>query len=77
MANCCEPIADFIDIFVLGEAEQAVVELANLIMSAKRRERLKKTSFAKLTKSSTGLMSLLCLRATSDDRRAKSDKVLS
>jgi radical SAM family uncharacterized protein len=36
MANCCEPIADFIDIFVLGEGENAVVELANLIISAKK-----------------------------------------
>lgn len=31
MANCCEPIADFFDIFVLGEGEEAVIELANLI----------------------------------------------
>lgn len=36
MANCCEPIADFIDLFVLGEAEEAIVELVNLIMAAKR-----------------------------------------
>jgi radical SAM superfamily enzyme YgiQ (UPF0313 family) len=27
MANCCEPIADFVDLFVLGEAEDAIVEL--------------------------------------------------
>ena len=36
MANCCEPLAEFIDLFVLGEAEEAVVELAELIRSEKR-----------------------------------------
>jgi len=36
MANCCEPIAEFIDLFVLGEGEQAVVELADLLLVAKR-----------------------------------------
>ena len=36
MANCCEPMAAFIDLFVLGEGEQAIVELANLLVSAKR-----------------------------------------
>ncbi len=34
MANCCEPVADFIDLFVLGEGEEAVVELAHLLLSA-------------------------------------------
>jgi radical SAM family uncharacterized protein len=36
MANCCEPIAPFIDLFVLGEAEQAVVELTQLLLTAGR-----------------------------------------
>jgi radical SAM family uncharacterized protein len=36
MANCCEPMAEFIDLFVLGEGEDAVVELANLLLEAKR-----------------------------------------
>jgi radical SAM family uncharacterized protein len=36
MANCCEPMADFIDLFVLGEGEEAVVELAVLIKSEKQ-----------------------------------------
>jgi radical SAM family uncharacterized protein len=45
MANCCEPIADFIDIFVLGEGEEAVVELANLIMAAKKAGMPKKELF--------------------------------
>jgi radical SAM family uncharacterized protein len=36
MANCCEPIADFIDLFVLGEAEETIVELARLVMDCKK-----------------------------------------
>lgn len=36
MANCCEPLADFIDLFLLGEGENAVVELAELIKSGKQ-----------------------------------------
>jgi len=36
MANCCEPIAPFVDLFVLGEGEEAVVELADLLLAAKR-----------------------------------------
>jgi radical SAM family uncharacterized protein len=36
MANCCEPMAEFIDLFVLGDGEQAAVELANLLLAAKK-----------------------------------------
>jgi radical SAM family uncharacterized protein len=36
MANCCEPIADFLDMFVLGEGEEAVVDLADLIREMKK-----------------------------------------
>ena len=36
MANCCEPMAAFIDLFVLGEGEQAIVELAGVLREAKR-----------------------------------------
>ncbi len=36
MANCCEPVADFIDLFILGEAENAVVDLARLIIALKK-----------------------------------------
>lgn len=36
MANCCEPVAPFIDLFVLGEGEEAVVELADLLRAAKK-----------------------------------------
>ena len=35
-ANCCEPMADFIDLFVLGEGEDAVVELIKLVRERKR-----------------------------------------
>ena len=37
MANCCEPMADFVDLFVLGEGEEAAVALAELLLEAKRR----------------------------------------
>jgi radical SAM family uncharacterized protein len=36
MANCCEPMAAFVDLFVLAEGEQAIFELADLLVSAKR-----------------------------------------
>ena len=36
MANCCEPMAEFIDLFLLGEGEGAVVELAGLVREKKK-----------------------------------------
>jgi len=36
MGNCCEPMAEFVDMFVLGEGEEAVVELVELIRSQKK-----------------------------------------
>ncbi len=36
MSNCCEPVADFIDVFVLGEGEESVVQLAGLIRARKK-----------------------------------------
>ncbi len=36
MANCCEPIAEFIDLFVLGEGEEAAVELAEYFRAGKK-----------------------------------------
>jgi len=42
MTNCCEPIAEFIDLFVLGEAEHAVVQLTQLIKSQKQAGATKK-----------------------------------
>ena len=37
MANCGEPVADFVDLFLLGEAEEAIVELANLLLAGKQK----------------------------------------
>ena len=36
MSNCCEPIAEFIDLFVLGEGEEAAVELIELVRKEKK-----------------------------------------
>jgi len=36
MSNCCEPVAEFIDVFLLGEGEEAVVQLAELILAEKK-----------------------------------------
>jgi radical SAM family uncharacterized protein len=47
MANCCEPMADFLDLFLLGEGEEAVVELAELIKSQKKAGTSKKEILAK------------------------------
>jgi len=41
MANCCEPAAPFVDLFVIGEGEGAVVELVKLYRSFKRAGRSK------------------------------------
>ncbi len=50
MANCCEPIAPFIDLFVLGEGEEAVVELADLLLSAKRKGQHKEQTLLEVAK---------------------------
>jgi radical SAM superfamily enzyme YgiQ (UPF0313 family) len=42
MANCCEPVAEFIDLFVLGEGEKAIVELIEFIKSEKKAGATKK-----------------------------------
>ncbi len=36
MANCCEPIVPFIDLFVIGEAENAVADLVHLTIEEKK-----------------------------------------
>ena len=36
MTNCCEPMAEFIDLFLLGEAEEAVVELTELVKAGRK-----------------------------------------
>jgi len=35
ISNCCEPLAEFIDLFVLGDGEEAVVELIELVKQGK------------------------------------------
>ena len=34
--NCCEPMAEFIDLFVLGEGEEAAVRLVELVKAGKK-----------------------------------------
>ncbi|MBN2314958.1 MAG: TIGR03960 family B12-binding radical SAM protein [Sedimentisphaerales bacterium] len=46
MANCCEPIAAFIDMFVLGEGEEAVFELVELIRTQKKAGATKKETLS-------------------------------
>ncbi len=36
MSNCCEPVAEFIDVFLLGDGEEAIVRLAELVRAAKK-----------------------------------------
>lgn len=36
MANCCEPVAEFFDMFLLGQAEDAAVELAQFLIEHKK-----------------------------------------
>jgi radical SAM family uncharacterized protein len=36
MANCCEPIADFFDMFLLGQAEEAAVQLVQFLIEHKK-----------------------------------------
>jgi radical SAM family uncharacterized protein len=50
MANCCEPMADFLDLFLLGEGEEAVVELAEFIKSQKQLGASKKDVLIKAAK---------------------------
>jgi len=49
MANCCEPVAEFIDLFILGEGEEAIVELIKLIREMKRKGAGKKDILSKIS----------------------------
>ncbi len=42
MSNCCEPVAEFVDLFVLGDGEEAAVELIQLIKAKKKAGAAKK-----------------------------------
>ena len=48
MANCCEPMAEFFDLFVLGEGEEAVVELADSVRAGKNAGAAKKEILASI-----------------------------
>ncbi len=48
VANCCEPMAEFIDVFALGECEEAVVELIQLIKDMKKAGGAKKEILQKI-----------------------------
>jgi len=50
MANCCEPVAEVIDLFVLGEGEEAVVKLIQLVRDSKREGLTKKEMLASAIK---------------------------
>lgn len=49
MSNCCEPIADFVDVFVLGEGEEAIVELAKLVKGQKKAGAARKAILAAIS----------------------------
>ena len=48
MANCCEPMADFIDLFVLGEGDETIVELIQIIKDMKKAGGTKKEMLSKI-----------------------------
>ena len=50
MANCCEPVAEFVDLFLLGEGEETVAALAELIKAEKKVGTLKKDVLIKAAK---------------------------
>ncbi|MFH1616197.1 MAG: TIGR03960 family B12-binding radical SAM protein [Planctomycetota bacterium] len=50
MTNCCEPVAEFFDIMVLGEAEEAIIELVNLVGSMKDKGASKKDTLCEVAK---------------------------
>ncbi|MHC4727594.1 MAG: TIGR03960 family B12-binding radical SAM protein, partial [Planctomycetota bacterium] len=50
MANCCEPLAEFIDLFLLGDGEEAIIELAQLIKVQKNTGATKEEILLRATK---------------------------
>ena len=61
MANCCEPMAEFIDLFVLGEAEEAIVQLVELVRECKRSGDPNRRFFSKRPNDLTGRMCRRCI----------------
>jgi radical SAM family uncharacterized protein len=50
MANCCEPVAEFVDLLLLGEGEEAVAALAEFIKAEKKVGTSKKDVLIKAAK---------------------------
>ena len=50
MSNCCEAVADFVDLFLLGEGEEAVVELVELVREQKKAGATKKEMLVEAAK---------------------------
>jgi len=50
MSNCCEPMADFIDMFLLGEGEESIVEMAKLLIKLKNQGKNKSEILLELAK---------------------------
>ncbi len=50
MSNYCEPVAQFIDLFVLGDGEEAIVQLAELIKREKKNATPKNETLLKAAK---------------------------
>jgi radical SAM family uncharacterized protein len=50
MANCGEPMADFVDLFILGEGEAAVTDLAALLRAAKKHGRSKRETLRQIAR---------------------------
>jgi radical SAM family uncharacterized protein len=69
MANCCEPMAEFIDLFVLGEGEEAVVELVELIR-AKKKEGAAKKEILKLASEKFDWVYVPALHSSRERRNA-------
>ena len=50
MSNCCEPIAEFVDVFLLGDGEEAVVDMAELVRAQKKIGTTKKEILSSIAK---------------------------
>ncbi len=50
MSNCCEPVAEFFDLFILGEAEETIVQLSKLLKEKKESGQCKKDFLLRLAK---------------------------
>jgi radical SAM family uncharacterized protein len=77
MANCCEPMADFIDLFVLGEAEDTIVQLIQLIKAQKKTGTTKKQILLGAAKQFDWLYVPALYKFKTDTATAKSPQPIS